>query len=141
MPDDVRSTCLCLAARRLARRVSQAYEAHLAKTGLTITQFTILAALESVGPDGAPLAPVAEALDMDASTLSRTIRPLVREGLVVLVAGADRRERLARLTPAGRTRRQAALPAWRAAQRAATAALGGGTHKTLSTLLAGARRL
>ncbi|MGE0724455.1 MAG: MarR family winged helix-turn-helix transcriptional regulator [Alphaproteobacteria bacterium] len=141
MSDDVRATCLCLAVRRLGRRISQAYESRLAPTGLTITQFTLLAAVDTVGPGGAPLAPIADALDMDPSTLSRTIRPLVRDRLVTLAPGEDRRARLARLTAAGRARLKDAMPHWRAAQRETARMLGADAHRQLSTLLAGAHRL
>ncbi len=53
---------------------------------------------------------------MDSTTLTRTLEILGRRGWIGKRMGKDRRERWLRLTPAGRTQFNAALPAWQKVQ-------------------------
>jgi DNA-binding MarR family transcriptional regulator len=55
---------------------------------------------------------------MDRTTITASLKPLVRDGLVATGHGADRRQRWLALTPAGRHRLAAALPHWRRTQAA-----------------------
>ena len=61
---------------------------------------------------------------MDASTLTRNLRPLVDAGWVTLRAGTDARSRLVHITDAGRDKRAEAQRHWKAAQLALNEALG-----------------
>jgi DNA-binding MarR family transcriptional regulator len=62
---------------------------------------------------------------MDGTTLSRNLQPLEKAGLVrVGRDSADRRVRIALLTPAGRRLIQQALPLWKRAHRQVVEALG-----------------
>lgn len=135
------ATCVCLTARRISRRLSQAFDLHLAPAGLKATQFAILSALTMVGPGGARLSGLADGLDMDASTLSRNLKPLVRDGLVELRRGEDGRERKAALTAAGATRVREATPLWEAARAEALGALGADAPTVLMNLLQRVRSL
>ena len=135
------SSCVCLAVRRASRLITQAYDAHLAPAGLKVTQFSMLAALALRGRDGAQLSSLADGLDMDASTLTRNLKPLVRDALVELARGDDGRERIARLTRDGRARLRQATPLWKAAQKEALEAFGPRAPKQLADLLAHARQL
>ena len=116
--------CLCFNVRRLTRRLTHVYDRHLAEAGLTITQFSLLTALETAGADGLAMSAFARAMDMDNSTLTRTLRVLEREGLVHMIHGEDRRQRRASLTESGEQRLGAAQPHWHQAQDEITAALG-----------------
>jgi DNA-binding MarR family transcriptional regulator len=53
---------------------------------------------------------------MDASTLTRNIKPLVDAGWVTLSAGSDARSRLIAMTEEGRAKRAEAKRHWRVAQ-------------------------
>jgi DNA-binding MarR family transcriptional regulator len=53
---------------------------------------------------------------MDRTTLTRALAPLVRDGLVKMVTGDDRRTRIISLTPHGQSTLDAARPIWRSAQ-------------------------
>lgn len=121
--------------------MTQAYDSHLSSAGLRITQFTVLVAVDRADAGGARMSVLADALDMDASTLSRILKGLAREGLVALDPGADRRERCARLTAAGRDALAAALPLWQTAQAEARAHLGPAALRELSRLTRRARDL
>jgi DNA-binding MarR family transcriptional regulator len=80
-----------------------AYDAALAPSGLKTTQRAILAQISRC--ESTTVGGLAEALVMDAGELAHTLKPLERDGLVSIdVDRDDRRNRVVRLTPAGRTR-------------------------------------
>src|SRR3954453_15645902 len=63
--------------------------------------------LWEIGPDGADVRALRERLDLDSGYLSRLLRSLERDGLVVAQAAPrDRRVRTVRLTDAGRAERE-----------------------------------
>lgn len=128
--------CVCLAARQLARQLTQYYDARLAPAGLTVGQFSMLAKLADGGPQA--VAELAARLLMDRKTLGLALRPLERRGLVELVRPeADRRRREIRLSAAGGARLTAALPLWREAQEGFGAAYGADQAKALRKTLRG----
>jgi DNA-binding MarR family transcriptional regulator len=121
--------CTCSRLRRLTRRVTAVYDHALAAAGLRVTQYSLLSHLRGRALDGArdgrPVALLADALDMDRTTLSRNLKPLVAAGWVEVDACADdARQRLVRITPAGVAQLDAARVHWRRAQDEVTATLG-----------------
>jgi len=107
--------CNCLAVRQAARHVTQFYDQIMAPAGLRTTQFSILAKLQRLGPQSVNA--LAERLVMDRTTLGRTIRPLVRQGLVATAtSSADRRSKEIRLTDIGADRLRDAVKQWILAQ-------------------------
>ncbi|HEX6644671.1 MAG TPA: MarR family winged helix-turn-helix transcriptional regulator [Gemmatimonadales bacterium] len=118
--------CLCFRARRISRTITRMYDDALRPLGLRATQLTLLNAIELVGAgSGAAMGPLAAVLAMDATTLSRNLRPLVARRWVRLApAPGDARSRLARLTPAGERMIAEALPVWTAAHEQVVSTLG-----------------
>ena len=117
--------CLCFRARRVARALTRMYDEALRPLGIQATQLTLLNAVAMTGEQGAAMGRLADVLAMDATTLSRNLRPLQRAGLVEIEPlPADRRVRLARLAPAGQRLVAEALPLWRQAHERVVAALG-----------------
>lgn len=119
--------CTCAKLRRLTRRITAVYDRELAGAGLRVTQYSLLAALrrDTGGTGGIGLTELAERMDMDRSTLSRNLRPLIDRGWAELVAhGQDARVRVARLTAPGLAQWQAARPYWKRAQNEVNATLG-----------------
>lgn len=110
------SVCNCFAIRSAARQTSQLYDRHLAPSGLRTTQFSVLANLRHNGP--LAINELANVMAMDRTTMGRALRPLEREGLVIIGPGRDGRTRALNLTEAGRDRLREAAPLWRAAQEA-----------------------
>lgn len=107
--------CICIHLRRLARSVTQAYDEALAGSGIKLTQFSLLRTVQRNEP--APIGLLADALELDRTTLARNLRPLERDGLLVTAAAeADQRVTEVRLTAAGRRVIARALPAWQHAQ-------------------------
>jgi len=114
--------CTNLKLRQLMRRVAQRYDAQVGQVGLKGTQYSLLSYVIKLGP----IRPVdlAEAMNVDASTLSRNLKPLVAAGWVTQEAGVDARSRLVQATDAGREKRAEAQRRWRVAQEGLNAALG-----------------
>ena len=85
----------------------------LQPTGLRSTQVVLLVLLAAEHECSLPR--LARQLVLSPSTLSRSLQPLVRDGLVALVQ-AGRRGKRVRLTPAGHHALRAAVPYWHQAQ-------------------------
>ncbi len=114
--------CTNFKLRQLARRVSQLYDAELAKAGLKTTQYSLLSHVLRLGP----IRPgdLAQAMTLDASTLTRNLKPMVDAGWLELSAGDDARSRLVHITDAGRDKRAEAQRHWKAAQEGLNQLLG-----------------
>lgn len=114
--------CTNLKLRQLTRRISQHYDAELAQAGLKTTQYSLLSHVLKLGP----IRPgdLAQAMKMDASTLTRNLKPLVAAGWVQLAQGVDGRSRLITLLEAGRAKRQEAQQHWKTAQTSISRLLG-----------------
>ena len=103
--------------------MSQIYDHCLEPYGLTITQYGLLGHIKS--HDGIGIGGLADKLVMDPTTLTRNMRPILSQGLVVLVADPrDRRHRKLHLTETGREVFAKARGGWEAAQRQVATALG-----------------
>jgi DNA-binding MarR family transcriptional regulator len=121
---DMKSGCHCTALRKASRRISQLYDAALAPSGLKTTQRALLAQVGRSQPT--TVGALAEALVMDAGGLAHTLKPLVRDGLVgVGVDPQDKRNRLIRLTAAGRAKLRESDALWEMAQRSFEKGYGG----------------
>jgi DNA-binding MarR family transcriptional regulator len=114
--------CICGNLRMAARAVSSVYDRHLAAAGVQASQMAVLWAVSSAG--GVTVKELAGRLAMHETTLIRTLRILEREGWVALEVGADRRQRIASLTRAGRAVFGKALLGWKKAQSEVAALLG-----------------
>lgn len=114
--------CTNFKLRQLMRRVANHYDVEMARCGLKTTQYSLLSHVLKLGP----IRPgdLAAEMKMDASTLTRNLRPLVDAGWVTLEAGTDARSRLVHITDAGRDKRAEAQRHWKAAQLALNDALG-----------------
>jgi DNA-binding MarR family transcriptional regulator len=114
---EVRDTCLCLHVQRAARALARRFDEALRPVGLTNGQFSLLMALNRAEPPR--LGQVSAVLGMDRTTLTASLKPLARRGMVEQsVDPADRRSRRLTLTPAGRALLAKALPLWEQAQAA-----------------------
>ena len=114
--------CTNFKLRQLLRSVSRLYDAEIAHAGLKGSQFSLLSHVRELGP----IAPsvLAERMGMDASTLSRNLRPLIDKGWVLQGPGADARSRTITITPAGLGKHTEARRHWKRAQDTLNARLG-----------------
>ena len=114
--------CTNFRLRQLLRRIAQRYDLELAKAGLKTTQYSLLSHVLKLGP--VRPGDLALAMTMDASTLTRNLKPLVAAGWIAQGAGADGRSRLVAITDAGRAKRTEAQRRWHMAQEQLNQLLG-----------------
>lgn len=125
--------CTNLKLRRLSRAVSRWYDEDVRSLGLKGSQYALLSHVVKLGPvqPGA----LARAMGLDASTLTRNLRPLLEAGWVAVAPGPDARSRLVAATPAGAALRDQAQRRWRASQERINHALGPARVVALHALL------
>jgi DNA-binding MarR family transcriptional regulator len=91
------------------------YDQALKPAGLKITQFGILRVLAAF--PGLTTGEIAQALVMDSTTMTRTLKIILDNGWIASKPGEDRRERRWEVTTEGSARLQQAIPLWKAAQK------------------------
>lgn len=114
--------CTNLKLRQLGRMVTRHYDQYMAGAGLKNTQYALLSHVVKLGP----IRPgdLAKRMQMDASTLTRNLQPMVARGWLAVRAGHDARSRFVEATPLGLSLRAQAFIAWKEAQRALNARFG-----------------
>ena len=127
------SPCTCAMLRRTARRVTRLYDQALRPTGLRLNQYAVLANIARDG--GLSITKLAKRLEMERTTLTRNLRPLVHAGLVLVATGSDRRQRSVGLTQAGRSIYQQAYPLWQEVERKLRIEIGEDESERLRRLL------
>src|SRR3954467_6441961 len=120
--DTISRTCIAVRLRLLNRVVTNLYDDALRPLGLKVSQLNILVVAARLGL--ARPAQVCEILQLDASTLSRNVRPLQAHGWLEVVPGEDARTQPLRLTAQGKRLLERAAPAWEKAQQQAEELLG-----------------
>src|SRR5580700_3869821 len=120
--DTIARTCIAVRLRLLNRVVTNLYDDALRPLGLKVSQLNILIVTARLGL--ARPAQVCDILQLDASTLSRNIKPLQAQGWLEVVPDEDARAQPFRLTPQGQRLIEQAVPAWEQAQRQATELVG-----------------
>jgi DNA-binding MarR family transcriptional regulator len=108
------ASCPSFNLRKSARAVSRVFDEALQSGGLRSGQFVMLLTIANLGEP--TYSQLARDLVMDTSTIARSLRPLQREGLIVVVAGPDRRRKTVKVTAEGAERIRRIMPLWRKAQ-------------------------
>lgn len=91
--------CVCTHIRRAARAITRLYDDALNDTGIRYTQMILLTVLHD--HKELTVTRLADEMLMDASTVARNMRPLDKNGLIVIRKGKDRRQRLISLSEKG----------------------------------------
>ncbi len=107
--------------------------------GLRTTQYSLLRYLQRFG--GIRQRDLGASTSLDETTLTRNLRPLIDAGWVAIETGADRREKLVRLTDAGVAKLAKARPAWEQAQERLQSRLSKADWSSLFALLPELARL
>jgi DNA-binding MarR family transcriptional regulator len=126
---EVARACACANLRKAARAVTQLFDAALAPSGLKATQFTLLVTSRLSGE--ATINGLAQRMAMDRTTLSRNLKPLVRDGLLEVSPGGDGRTRLVRISLEGEQALDKAYPMWKMAQEEVVGSLGEERYEAL----------
>ena len=123
--------CTCFNVRRVARVITQFFDAEVRRHGIRPTQTPILRALQA--RNGWGMAELSEWLGMERTSLLRNLRPLQRDGLVRAKGGGRGGNVELEITVKGRTALAKTLPAWRSAQDKVVAILGQERWSTIIT--------
>lgn len=125
--------CTNLKIRQLDRMVTRHYDRHIAQTGLKNTQYALLSYVVKLGP----IRPsdLAKRMQMEPSTLTRNMQPMVAQGWLKIGAGGDARSRLVEVTELGQLKQVEVQRAWKEAQLALNALLGVNRVAALHELL------
>jgi DNA-binding MarR family transcriptional regulator len=113
--------------------ITQFYDSVFQAGGYSIAQFGLLHALSL--NKIATAAKLGAILTIDPTTLSRTLRPLLRKKWIERIPGTDRREQYLQLTPLGRKELKKATPNWLRAQARFRKSLGDEKWGQMQTLL------
>jgi len=125
--------CSSFKLRQLTRRVGQHFDHFVGSAGLKTTQYSLLSHIAKLGP--VRPGELAAAMEMDASTLTRNLQPLLKQGWVEVGPGDDGRSRLVQITEAGRVKRAEAQRDWKRAQLAFNAQMSDARVVRLHTLI------
>ena len=107
--------CYNLALRKSNRLITQFYEERLAPFGLKAGQFSILRAVHLLKTTTNKM--LQQILVIDQTTLSRNLKPLTRDELVIFTTDTtDQRIKNISLSSKGEALYQEALPCWEQAQ-------------------------
>jgi len=125
--------CACANLRRAARAVTRIYNQELRATGLELTQYTLLMALDITGET--TQGELGRVLALDSTTLTRMLSPLKKHGWIGTQPGKDRRQRLLRLSASGRRKLQESHADWARAQAKLRQSLGEAMWNEIQKLL------
>jgi DNA-binding MarR family transcriptional regulator len=120
--ETIATSCIAGRLRLLNRVVTGLYDDALRPFGIKLSQGSVLAVTAKLGV--ARPAQVCEILEMDTSTLSRTVERMVENGWLEILPDEDGRSHPFRLTDQGRGLMEQAIPAWEKAQTEARKLLG-----------------
>lgn len=131
------AVCACFNIRKTARAVTRLFDEALEPAGIRSTQFALMASIHA--EDTITLPDLARAVGVDRSALTRSLRPLERDGLLKVTASRSAGRSRARLTAKGRRQLARCVPLWREAQERFVAGIGVRRWDGLRADLAAAR--
>lgn len=109
--------------------LTQLYDGHLNRCGLKTSQFSVLRAIHYLRKT--TNSELQEVLVLDQTSLSRAIKPLLRDGFVHVQLGVDKRQKVLFLSPSGLALYQEAKALWKVAQNEAKERLGAEVREKL----------
>ena len=115
-------SCYSQCMRSANKAINDHYARRLEPAGVAVVQFSMLYSVGQLGRCG--VCELADAVDLDYSTVARSIKPLIERGLLADDADGRGRQRQLHLTAAGRGALQVGQPLWDEAQRDVRALLG-----------------
>ena len=106
--------CFCIDLRSAAQKLTQIYDEAMAQSGLTVTQFSQMNLIRTL--DGPTLTELAQASQLERSTLGRNLKVLEKLGYVTTKVGVDARSKTIHLSRKGMSAFKRAAPLWYATQ-------------------------
>ena len=120
--NNVAKRCTALRTLMTARSVSRLYDHAMKPLGLTGTQFTLLVSISS--QQFKSISELGEALNIEKSTLSRNLRPLLTANLIERDKNSTGRAISHVLTRRGELTLEKAYPVWKSVQDTLEAEIG-----------------
>jgi DNA-binding MarR family transcriptional regulator len=125
--------CTCYRVRKAARALTQFYDEALAGAGATLTKMSVLTELSRT--PNLSVTALGKRLGMDRTTVSRTIKPMLRDGWIASGEALDRRARDLVITDAGTEILTRCNAGWRHAESKMLRSIGLESRTTLFDLL------
>ena len=130
---DVAKNCLFAKTRTVSRYITNLYTQALKEVNMTPVQYSMLTAIQMLQESN--INDLSSALKMDRTTINRNLKPLIREGLVLMNESSDRRERLISVTKEGVELYEKGYAHWEKAQCEFQNILGEEKRDEMSNLL------
>ena len=108
------TTCHCLKMRRSAENVIGFYDRRLQPAGITVRQYSLLKNIDE--NEGCSVRVLADLTDLDRSTLARSLKPLMKAGLLEDTKEVGTRDSKLILTEKGKETCSLAADLWGRAQ-------------------------
>jgi DNA-binding MarR family transcriptional regulator len=108
------TACTCHMLRRTARHVTRYYDQALRPAGLSLSQYSLLANTRQA--QSLSITELAELQDIERTTLTRNLQPLVQAGWIIIGKGPDKRSRAVQLTQSGQELFSRARLLWQQAE-------------------------
>ncbi len=122
--------CFNLKLRQADRVLTSHYDSYLRELGIKATQFAILRVLSYL--DSASQKRLQEVLVLNQTTLTRNLKPLIRDGYIITNPGEeDRRVTVVSLSPEGKALFKQGEKHWKKAQAMVASKLGAKTSREL----------
>ena len=129
----VAKNCLFAKTRTVSRYITNLYTQALKEVNMTPVQYSMLTAIQML--QEANINDLSSALKMDRTTINRNLKPLIRDGLVLMNESSDRRERLISVTKEGAELYEKGYVNWEKAQCEFQNILGEEKRNEMSELL------
>ncbi len=134
--NEMLTICTALNLRKASRVVTKLFDDVLRPIGLRSTQLPILVTLRLLGPT--TMRQLSAELVMSPTTLTRNLKPLMKRGMVQVLAGEDKRTREISLAEPGHRLLEEAVPLWEEAQGITVESLGQARWRNLIAELSAA---
>ena len=127
------NNCYCLQTRQAASAIKNYYDNFLSPSGVTVRQFSLLLNISKLS--SCSIRELADATSLDRSTLTRSIKPLVKSGYIFDSKSVNERNSKLSLTEKGINTLNYAAKLWAEAQKSLEDKFGKkGIKQLISTL-------
>lgn len=109
------TSCYCLKTRRASASITKFYDQMLAPCGVTARQYSLL--LNIPQTDNCSVRELSDMIDLDRSTLARSLKPLYTQGLIIDNKAPGTRNSQLELTDKGKQVVLQAMSLWEKAQQ------------------------
>lgn len=107
-------SCYCIQLRRAANFMTTLYDSQLRSLDISVTQYSLLSNIKDLG--SCSVSDLAAYIDLERTTVVRTLKPLFQKGWIEDISSKDARNRKIIVTGKGETLLKQANDVWRHVQ-------------------------